>query len=559
MNIQDVVHVIALLPNEFSSHQLIEKYIRELEADYIDRLNPENGSMRKLHGEIGRFLMNNSNRLGIEKIGISMDKNIKGYDSPNALWRKVEYSRPNNIGISIMFIILVLMMSHSLYGESLHKEYNPNQKMVIISKTVIDTIKANLIFKEKYEPIILEKYKKGIEKKEKIDSLYLNTPSKVKTPEEKKLLQQAYMTYSKAYLPELATKFRVPLPKPIIIPFHTRVKMYTKDGIELTDRNLKKGKITKEVKEYLKYYSIFLEDSLKDEQSRIKLGWCEWLKKEEIPYKIIQESILNPNYRGLNYNRSSVLDESEYAGLIRGWEFLDSSTGTFRKDTYPQEINYLVYNEIPTYKVFGKTNSVRKVYDNNGNLKYISGLNRSISIEELEDIKRIVYLEDYKNNKHNIKSQSHKTLQFLEKSLSTPNEVTNIKYKKRNLLLKSAMVMDSYIKVAAFNPVLSENYAKVLKSSDKMKKMQEEAKKIDVVGLRYIEQLEEDHKNDFEYVYQIDRLSDTSFRVVYLNAQTLTPSYCAVVLYYTGDKPYTTKFSTKLVPMPSDIPTVIIK
>lgn len=561
MNIQAFIHVILLLPDKFSSHQFIEKYMQEFEADYISGLHPENGGFRNMHSTIGNFLMKHSNRLNIEKIGNSIDKNIKGYDSQNALWRKNGTRQSNNIiATTILLLLYVFIMPYGLYGEPQHQRYNPNEKNIIVSETIIDTIEANRIFKEKYEPFLLRRYEKGVEKKEKINRLCLNSPSKVKTLEEKQLLEQAYLAYSKTHssYKKGGSDFYIPLPILMSIPIHTREKRYTQDGIELTDRNIKKGKITSEVKAYLKYYNTFLEDSLIDERSRIRLGWQEWLKKEDIPYKEIQVSKTNPNYRGLHYNNIENLDTLDYNEQNVGWEFLDNSKGMYHEDSYPQQVKYYVFNEIPNYKVLEGDSKIKYVYDNNGNLNYVQKLMRQTNYKEFEEIKRLVYLKDYKNNKYNIKSQPRETLQFLEKTLSTPNEVTNLKYKKQKFLLESAIVMDSYFKAAGYlGPILSKPYSKMLASSDKMKRMKKDAKGIDGIGLRYIEQLEKDHENDFGYVYIIDRISNTSFRVVYLNAQTLIPSYCAEISYSTGQKPYTTSYSTRLISMPSDIPPVI--
>ena len=88
MDEQQFTQVIELLPNKFSSHLFIEKFIQEYEADYIRELVPERGGFRKLNSEIGRFLSTHSQTLHVEKIGEATDENVKGYDSPNALWRK---------------------------------------------------------------------------------------------------------------------------------------------------------------------------------------------------------------------------------------------------------------------------------------------------------------------------------------------------------------------------------------------------------------------------------------------------------------------------------------
>lgn len=563
MDIQCFHRVVALLPNEFSSHQFIEKYLQVFEADYISLLNPENGSIRRLHSEIGRFLVNNSNKLNIEKNGNSMDKNIKGYDSPNALWRKNGNKQQNNIiAVTSLILLYVIIIPYNLYSKSQHQGYEPNEKNIIVSETVIDTIEANRIFKEKYEPILLTNYQKGVEKKDKIKSLYLNRPTKVKTQEEILLLEQAYMAYSKTHPAyEKKTTIHPVSALAIFIPavgIREREKKFTQDGIELTDRNVKKGKIKAEVIEYLSYYNTFLEDSLLDELTLIKSGWCEWLKQDEIPHKEIQVLRLNPNYRGLHYDNIKNLDILDYNEQNVGWEFLDISNGTYHEDSYPQKVKYYAFDEIPNYKVIEGDNKIKYVYDDNGNLKYVQKLTRLTNYKEFEDIKRNVYWEDYKNNKYNIKSQSEHTLQYLNKFLGTPNGLDKKKDLESSIFtmsaIESGIVHNFFRSLTNYRIPFDNEHEKRKQAGKEYQKLKKES---DINGNKYIEQLTQDHKNEFGYIYMIDRLSDTSFRVLYLDATTLKPSYCAEVTYSTGKKPYTISYSTRLISMPSNIPPVI--
>ena len=81
----------------------------------------------------------------------------------------------------------------------------------------------------------------------------------------------------------------------------------------------------------------------------------------------------------------------------------------------------------------------------------------------------------------------------------------------------------------------------------------------DAVGEKYIRQLEKDHADDFGYLYVIERLGDTSFLILYLNKNTLLPSVCGVITFFTGNKPYTMDFSVQLCEIPNDVLPVIPK
>jgi TonB family protein len=75
----------------------------------------------------------------------------------------------------------------------------------------------------------------------------------------------------------------------------------------------------------------------------------------------------------------------------------------------------------------------------------------------------------------------------------------------------------------------------------------------DEVGNNYIAQLKTDHKSEFGYIYEIKRLTPLSFRVVYLNSETLKPSYCAKVVYKTGEEAYSSQCSVQLESIPKNI------
>ena len=83
----------------------------------------------------------------------------------------------------------------------------------------------------------------------------------------------------------------------------------------------------------------------------------------------------------------------------------------------------------------------------------------------------------------------------------------------------------------------------------------EASKYIDQDGQNYVKQLELDHESEFEYIYMIERVSNVSFRVVYLNG-LLKPSHCAIVTYKTGAKPFSCEYSAKLIGMSANIPPV---
>lgn len=92
MDINIATQIIDLLPTEFDSHQFIEKFKEKHERRYVDflhrHINSENGIFRAAHAQIGHFLSQNREALGIEKTEQCCSTNTKGYDSMNQGWKK---------------------------------------------------------------------------------------------------------------------------------------------------------------------------------------------------------------------------------------------------------------------------------------------------------------------------------------------------------------------------------------------------------------------------------------------------------------------------------------
>lgn len=196
------------------------------------------------------------------------------------------------------------------------------------------------------------------------------------------------------------------------------------------------------------------------------------------------------------------------------------------------------YEDSYTYKVIP-----RFVYDTNGNLVYVASLTRNNDSAPFQEMRRLVYLRDYLNNKYGIKSQSKKTQNYLQLLLCRDNGFERTHVEALASVFAAALTSD------------------LRYMGDKGKKIANGAlKNVNVYndsdGKNYIAQLEKDHDSEFGSVYMIERLSNVSFRIVYLDTQ-LKPSHCAIITYMTGDKPFTQELSGRLVSIPNNLPPLI--
>ena len=462
--------------------------------------------------------------------------NLKSVILPNSISLIGDRAFKGCTGLTYVYIPQKAKICKDAFKDcpNLHLYQHPNDAKVNVSMTVIDTLKAESIFQE-MKPALMGAYQKGIDKKGRCHELCSMVGKKVKGEYDLMLISQAY-NYC---LNDDRLRYRI-------------FGVYFEEDKEKVDKIFKKGKITEHVQACLYCYHKYLTDSLKEEQDKIERGWSG-MSKSKLPYK--QTTIPMPNsfYRGYRYLRNNDLDSLDKYQQQKGWEFLNTENRKIRSESYPEEVEYLVYDAAPEYRVTYSRYNIKEVYDKDGKLVYVPSLTRKENEAELKDVHRLVYFKDYINNKYDIQSQPDQTQEYLKLILCRNNGFEETASDALGSLFASAFV--DYMAKSTLSPV----DAYKVRNQAKEYAVNQALKYSDIIGKRYIEQLKKDHAEEFGYVYMIERLSNVSFQVVYLNEQTLKPSYCAVITYKTGEKPYTSTFTTKLVNIPDNIPPVITK
>lgn len=413
----------------------------------------------------------------------------------------------------------------------------PHDMTINVAISVIDTLEA--------EKIIATKIKRGQDKLELCKELLSAEMKSTKDEEDLKVLDQAYKYFLiKQYGMNYETteiKHTKVLYKEIIVLINPQKgRRLIVDDV---NKDVRKGKLTSEVREYLSSYAQFLTDSLQNEKIKFE--------KDGIPYKNVSSTKVNPFYRGRRYQHADELDNFDTIQQKQGWEFLYTDKREECYESYPNQVSYLVYDAAPDYRVtyYEENNNIKikKVYDNHGKLVYVPSLTRKDNKSELEDVRRLVYFKDYYNNKYDIHKQSENTQEYIKRRLCRANGFEETKIEYMATVLAAGIVGSLALEMGAYKEAseVRTNITKhIIESYSKD-------------GKNYIDQLEIDHANEFGYVYMIERLTNVSFRVVFIDYKTLNPSHCAVITYRTGKEPYTTEFSTKLVAMPKDILPVI--
>ena len=521
--------VNSLEQSSFTSHDFVKKFLAMYEEDYKSLFSSK--TLQATHSQIGKMLSDNAEKLGISKEAKTLSENFHGKVTTVQGWLKL---------LCVLFAFCLVpkfglaqtssMISNPEENEEmmvkLHSylrkdNFNPYSLTAKTKVTVIDTLMA----KFKFSQIVSN----CDAKKEKLSKLtkVLGTKGKIKDQTELSLLGEVYLWAKNN---------------------STKLVQDEMSGKNKVSEKLKQGKLTSEIKEYIERYRNALSDSVKYQQMKIERGW--FFNVNPLPEKEIMQDALNPYYIGFNYNDGDLLDFFEREGQEATWKHLFSRNYQKKEDVYPSKFEYLQYAGYPQYKVAYYEEEVsphniypRFVYDNNGNLVYVAPLKREEFGQPFDEIRRLVYLRDYQNDKYGIKSKGEKTQLFLQRMLCRNEGLT----KTQGEALASAFV-------AAFTYGLRTKGATGKKISDKALGNVNVYRDTD--GENYMAQLIRDHKPEFEVIYMIERLSNVSFRIVYLDEE-LKPSHCAILTYKTGDKPFSVELEGRLVEMPNSVPPVV--
>ena len=157
-----------------------------------------------------------------------------------------------------------------------------------------------------------------------------------------------------------------------------------------------------------------------------------------------------------------------------GWEWIDNEKAEDVFETYPLRMDYKKYSSHPQYRVVDKyydlkePNLINVVYNSDGKLVRVINIfdsnKRSISPRVIGELLRLTYINDYKTNKYNFKKENTNAQNYVKQKLK--------------LITSSRFYWSKE-------------------------------------GVGYLQQLELDHTHDFDILLKIERLNDTSFKLIF--------------------------------------------
>jgi len=146
-----------------------------------------------------------------------------------------------------------------------------------------------------------------------------------------------------------------------------------------------------------------------------------------------------------------------------GWEWIDKEESEDVFEAYPLRLSYNKYKSHPLYRVIGD-----EIFNGKGQLVRVVDIfdsdQRSISQRVTDELLRLTYINDYKTNKYNFKKENQNAQNYVKQKLK--------------LITSSRFYWSKE-------------------------------------GVRYLQQLEFDHADDFDILLKIERMNDTSFKLIF--------------------------------------------
>lgn len=300
--------------------------------------------------------------------------------------------------------------------------------------------------------------------------------------------------------------------------------------------------------------------------------YIEDLDYEDIPfYPVALLKVENPHHRNALYRsfrddenltvdkKVWELNEIDVEEQSKGFEWVSSSKYVEKRQDYPISVRYLEFEEHPEYRgirVDG-LNKASFLFNDQGELQRVTDLGRSRAhspemdntypridysskdddhMDTFRELWRHVIKIAYDANKYNIKSKGEKTQKCI-KAYITPPGLTKTG-EDAGKAMGAAMFADIYYGKESDVAKRANRDAAILLLSA----LHENS---DVDADNWMAQIRQDNIKDFEMPYEIKRVDNTTFDVIYVD-KNLKPKWKLIVKYYTV-KPYVANRVTKLV------------
>lgn len=302
------------------------------------------------------------------------------------------------------------------------------------------------------------------------------------------------------------------------------------------------------------------------------LSWNEVFPIGAEPKKYVMMPIPNPecrdNYFNGNFKREAVNNwgmaidytpfteykhwaKQDEAQQSQGWEWLNEK-GVWnemkREEIYfPEELSYSVHPLHPEYRFkYSDEFNGHIAYDHSGTLVRVHNMTDFIYYYSnsqkafMENIFMQLCKRDFLANKYDINSAKPETLTALRITFGMQDFV-DARYKKY-----TKMAQEARDEIVAATTVAQYTAAKKKQAEALNVLLEYVAKEREPQALNYIKQLKADHAAELSYLYKIERVSNTEFKVYFLNDKM--ECGCVALMKWRNKAPYEAEYEVELLP-----------
>lgn len=275
------------------------------------------------------------------------------------------------------------------------------------------------------------------------------------------------------------------------------------------------------------------------------------------PHKKIAVQKPNPNCRENYFNGSFNLSKykpwSEYESnkwdkvqQSLGWEWMESEEKQSKTIYFPEELSYQFFPSHPEYRFKCNWPEIYcfhpNIYDEKGVLFRVGNIVGSG--QKYEKIYNEVMLAlckcDFLNNKYDINNAKPETLTALRITFEM-EDLVDARYKKY-----SKMAAEARDEIVAAT-TMSQYTAAKKKQSEALNVLLEYInKEREPQALNYIKQLKSEHTAELSYLYKIERVNNTTFKIYFLNDKM--ECGCVALMKWYNKAPYEAEYKVELLP-----------
>jgi hypothetical protein len=310
------------------------------------------------------------------------------------------------------------------------------------------------------------------------------------------------------------------------------------------EKDASKGIINKKLIDEIKKQDEVIIQKIEEDSSKLadirKYNFFQLGITDHFPLKKIKVARANPYYRPNHAFDQKFLDYIDVIQQTAGWEWVNEETGVEKTENYPYDVHYRFYKSHPQYRL-----DDGDVYNNTGQLVRVNDFLRT-QVQNIEkNLISLLCIQDFKNDKYSIKKEGNAVNLAVKYELGILKKPST---KAQNVAAKSMVrAMWNRSGARASGSYWAEQRAKKAEEIALLKTMSAfKMSPAEMKASHYVSQLEHDYEGKFNNIYKIERLDNTSFKIIYIDDNGV--NFCTAKVTFVNTDRYASAYELSLLP-----------